>query len=101
MRSTQDLLAELNEESTKHWVVMMVVAFEKSTIFVEPGAQLQLLNEAVLTGGHPIGLIAVDKAQNQLTIRTETYPENTGMEEQCETLLRTLTSTLEASLRAR
>jgi hypothetical protein len=99
MRSTKDLLAEFNEEGTKHWVTLMVVSFEESSIMIHPNSKQQEVNEAIQMGGQPIGLIAVDEAQNQLTIRTKTFPENADMEEECGELLQRLSVQVATSLR--
>jgi hypothetical protein len=78
MRSTTDLIVELEEESKKHWVVVMAVGFEDSTIFVSPvhKDRLALLNFAIQEGGIPVGMIAADKFGNRLEMRTTVYPEH-------------------------
>jgi hypothetical protein len=78
MRSTPDLIAELEDEATKHWVVMMAVGFEDSTIFVgaKDENRFAMLNSAIQAGGTPVGLIAADKSGNELTMRARVYPEH-------------------------
>jgi hypothetical protein len=102
MRSTPELIAELEEESSKHWYVTMAVAFENSTVFVKAndGDSLRSLNDAINAGGMPVGLIAVDQDQASRTaqIITRIYPENSDVEEQCSWLLTTLAGHLAKSL---
>lgn len=64
MRSTADLIQELDKEAKKFWFCSIAVGFEASTIFVSSSQEdrLQLLSEAVEHGGEPIGMIAVIKA---------------------------------------
>jgi len=78
MRSTVDLIQELDAEAQKFWFCSIVVGFETSTIFVAGNQEdrLQMLNEAVEQGGEPIGLIAVIK----------TIPEKSFADAQTETL---------------
>ena len=83
MRSTQELIAELDEESSKHRYVAIVVAFEIGPVFVKAvdAHRLQTLNEAVDSGGKPIGLIVADRAQGKLGVTTKIYPENLHQEQ--------------------
>jgi hypothetical protein len=83
MRTTPDLIAELEEEAKKHWYVAMAVGFETSTIFVqaEDENRLALLNSAIHEGGIPIGLIAADKTGNQLALRVRCFSEHQNSEE--------------------
>jgi len=50
----------------------------------------QVLNGAIGAGGEPVGLIAVDKAANQITLRASVYLENADWEEQAQMYLHTL-----------
>lgn len=79
MRSAPELIAELEEESRKHFTCQLVVAFENTAILLaasDPRA-LQTLNLAIGTGGIPIGLIATDK-KTILNVSTRVYPEHMG-----------------------
>jgi hypothetical protein len=89
MRTTNELIAELEEESSQHWYVAIAVAFEHSTVIVSStdGDRLKKLNDAVNAGGHPIGLIAAEQSDGRLSIMTTIYPENADMEEQCHAIL--------------
>jgi hypothetical protein len=93
MRDTQELIAELDEESLKHWFVAIVIGFENTTTFVESKDpdRLQVLNDAMSVGGQPIGLIAADQANKQLNIMTKIYPENADWQEQARAYLGKLT----------
>lgn len=81
MRSTPDLIAELEDEARKHWYVTMVVGFETSTIFVRAtdDNRITMLNSAIQAGGTPIGLIAADKTGTGLAMRARVYPEHQGL----------------------
>ena len=58
MRSTADLIAELDEETKKHYMSWIAVGFPESSVFIQSGNEdrLQLLCEAVENGGIPVGL---------------------------------------------
>jgi hypothetical protein len=83
MRSTPELIHELEDEAKNHWYVAMVVGFESSTIFVQAKDENRLatLNSAMQAGGIPVGLIAADKTGNELTILARVYPEHQDSEE--------------------
>jgi hypothetical protein len=83
MRSTPELIAELEQEAKNHWYVAMVVGFENSTIFVqaEDKDRLAMLNSAIQAGGIPVGLIATDKSGTGLAISVRCYPEYQNSEE--------------------
>jgi hypothetical protein len=78
MRTTPDLIAELEDEARKHWYVTMVIGFETSTIFVRAtdDNRIAMLNSAIQAGGTPVGLIAADKTGSTLTMRARAYPEH-------------------------
>lgn len=110
-RNAKDLIAELEEEASRHCQVTMVVSFETSTIFIQADdpARLEMLKEALQAGGRPIGLLAADKENvgltpdgkqaGILTIMSLVYPENTGeLREQCDVLMTKLTESLRDSL---
>ena len=82
MRSTKELIAELDAEATQHMNVAMVVAFENTTLPIFPADEnrLMLLDNAVNVGGSPIGLIAFDRSTNGLTIATRVFPEYDAVE---------------------
>jgi hypothetical protein len=84
MRSTPDLIAELEEEAKKHWVVVMAIDFESSIAFVraEDENRLATLNSAIQAGGTPVGLIAADKSEScELAMRIWVYPEHSDSKE--------------------
>lgn len=81
MRSTPELIAELEEESKQLFSCQLVIAFENTSIFVDADDpdRLQMLNDAIRAGGIPIGLIATEKSErNVLSVSTRVYPEHTG-----------------------
>jgi hypothetical protein len=56
MRTTEDLIMELEENAKGYAAAALVIGFESTTIFVmanDPN-RLQLLNEAVALGGGPV-----------------------------------------------
>jgi hypothetical protein len=57
MRTTRDLIMELEENAKGYAVAALVIAFENTTVYVMAGDPngLQLLNEAVTLGGVPVG----------------------------------------------
>jgi hypothetical protein len=102
MRSTAELIAELEQEAQQHWYVTMVVGFENSTIFVQTKDEnrLAMLNTAILAGGIPVGLIAVDKTKNELVLLTRVYPEHQDWEG-ADGYLTSLTARVRESLLSR
>jgi len=69
MRSTVDLIKELETESAQHFCCILPVAFENTSIMINPTDEnrLQLLNAAIQQGGIPIGLIVADKVAGTST----------------------------------
>ena len=63
MRSTVDLIQELETESAQHFSCVLPVAFENTSIMIiaTDENRLQLLNDAVRQGGIPVGLVVTDK----------------------------------------
>jgi hypothetical protein len=55
MRSTVDLIKELETESAQHFCCILPVAFENTSIMINPTDEnrLQLLNAAIQQGGIP------------------------------------------------
>jgi hypothetical protein len=103
MRTTPELIAELDKEGTQHRFVALVVAFENSTVPIPASDEnrLKLLNDAVNVGGSPIGLIAFDQSGQELTIITRVYPEYSGDEgEQANLCLEALSQKVGETLAA-
>ena len=79
MRSTLDLIEELEMEADKATIAALAVGFESTTIFVisdQPDRQ-ELLNEAVSNGGVPIGLVfKIDETNHHGTLTTHVFPEH-------------------------
>jgi len=92
-RSTADLIRELEEESRKHLFAAIAVSFEDTTIWVLPHDpdRLKVLNEAVSVGGIPIGLIAADQSDRELTVMRRVYPEHVHKQQEASEYLDRLT----------
>jgi hypothetical protein len=91
MRTTPELIQELKSEAKEHYAVMLAVAFESSTILVKStdadDDALATLNETILQGGIPVGLIAFDKREladgrAELLLRARIFPEHDGARQQ-------------------
>jgi hypothetical protein len=96
MRTTRELIHELEQEATQHSNVLLVVGFEESSIMIGPDQEdrLKLLNDALEVGGQAIGLIAMEVSGPQLTILHRVYPEHEGEErEQFQRYLAALSET--------
>jgi hypothetical protein len=79
-RTTKELIRELGEEAAPHaGSVAIVVAFENSTACIwshDPDRQ-QVLDDAVRSGGKPVGLFAViRKDSDKVEFATKVYPES-------------------------
>jgi hypothetical protein len=83
MRSTPDLIAELEDEAREHWHVVMAIGFETSTVFVRAKDEnrIAMLNSAIQAGGTPVGLIAADKTERGLVTQVWAYPEHEDSQE--------------------
>jgi len=62
MRSTSDLVHEMQDEARSAWLVAIAVGFENDTKFVFSTARFPLeeLNALTREGGSPIGLLRFD-----------------------------------------
>lgn len=80
MRTTVDLVKELNDEASKFWVCAICVGFESSTTFVFSNQtdQLERLNDAVNHGGEPVGLIGMTKEEGVVTLCSKPLQEHAG-----------------------
>jgi|HubBroStandDraft_2_1064218.scaffolds.fasta_scaffold315014_2 hypothetical protein len=79
MRSTVDLIKELETESAQHFCCILPVAFENTSIMVRANDddRLQMLNDAMQQGGIPIGMIVADKAEGGvLQLKARIFPEH-------------------------
>jgi hypothetical protein len=63
MRKTSDLVDEMRAEAKNAWLVAIAVGFETETKFVFSSRRhpLEELDQLVLNGGSPIGLLRFDK----------------------------------------
>jgi hypothetical protein len=94
VRGARELIAELEEESSKHWYVAIVIGFEDTTVFIQAKDpdRLQVLNDAIKLGGDPIGLIAGNKVASGLEVMSRVYPEHSDWEEEAQAYLNHLAS---------
>ena len=74
MRIAKDLIIELDEESSRHWYAGLFVAFETSTVIVHANDDLRYLQ----AGQNPIGLMAADWKEKELTISKSGLPRVRG-----------------------
>lgn len=77
-RSTADLIRELEAEAEFCTTVALAVGFENTTLFVFSGANdnLKTLNDMVLAGGEPIGLLRYHSHEDgHVTIACRTLEE--------------------------
>jgi hypothetical protein len=77
MRSTVDLIEELEMEAGNFTHVALAVGFEKTRtfIFADKPDRLQQLNDAVSAGGEPIGFLGIDFHNRILSVQTRTLEE--------------------------
>ena len=78
MRSTKDLIEELETESAQHFTCTLPVAFENTSIMITATDEnkQQMLDDAVKLGGIPIGLVIADKQGfGVMDIRARIFPE--------------------------
>lgn len=79
MRTTKDLIEELEAEKGKFFVVALAVGFERTTTFVFANEEnrLEKLNAAVQVGGEPVGLIGLmNEGGNRATLYTRMLAEH-------------------------
>src|SRR5437773_10248462 len=81
MRSTKELVEELESEATRHYSCMIAVGFEDTNIIISSNQpdRLTLLNDAVQQGGIPIGLIVANKDGHQLSMKYPVFTEQQGV----------------------
>lgn len=86
MRSTEDLISELEQESKAHFTCSIAIGFADTSIFIRStdANRLRLLNEAITNGGIPLGLILVDKLPGTVTVTHRIYPEYASEEQATE-----------------
>jgi hypothetical protein len=78
MRSTVDLIKELETESAQHFCCILPVAFENTSIMIRANDEdrLQMLNDAMQQGGIPIGLIVADNGDEGVLFTARIFPEH-------------------------
>ena len=77
MRTTEDLIRELDHEAGNFTHCALVVGFEDTTVFVW-GHDLRrqsTLDEAVKVGGKPVGMIGCDTHNGLVTVQARTLEE--------------------------
>jgi hypothetical protein len=100
MRSTAELIAELDKEATQHWYVAIAIGFDHTSVFVRPTDpdRLRCLNEAISAGGHPVGLIVADRVDKQVKVTGRIYPEHANVKEQAKDYMERLMSNVAKEL---
>jgi hypothetical protein len=80
MRTTADLIQELDEEAAKFFACAIAVGFESTTTFVfsHEENRIERLNDAVAHGGEPVGLIGVVKGEGKVTLCRKPLQEYAG-----------------------
>jgi hypothetical protein len=70
IRTTAELVAELEAEGPKFDAVFLAIGFDESAtlIFANEPNKLAKLNRAVELGGEPAGLIAIQKEGNKVRV---------------------------------
>jgi hypothetical protein len=83
MRSTLDLIEQLETEAAQHFTCVLAVAFENTSVMIAANQadRLQLLTDATKQGGTPIGLIVSDKDGERpgggtLILKAHIFPEH-------------------------
>ncbi len=77
MRTTKDLIAELQAEAASAEFVLLVVGFQTESKIVDarqPDAQ-ETLDALVLQGGHPLGYLRCVRRGQHRCIETRVLPE--------------------------
>jgi hypothetical protein len=109
MRSTADLIEELDAESSRHFSCVLAVGFENSSIMITAKQEdrLQLLNDSIKQGGIPVGMITADKEAEgpdggTLKVTARIFPEHLehGPNEQAETFMLRLVEQFEKGLKS-
>ena len=85
MRTTKNLIDELNEEASKFFDLYLIVGFESEckVVSADDSDQLDKLNELVGAGGEPIGFIGFEKEATRgpaalMTVKTRPVDEYKG-----------------------
>ena len=77
MRTTPELIQELEEEAKNFTMAAIAVGFESTTVFVfanDPN-RLEKLNDAIRAGGEPVGLLAFNLFEGQLAVHSRPLAE--------------------------
>jgi hypothetical protein len=78
MRSTEELIQELDREAGNFTHCGLVIGFESSTIYIwghDPNRQ-RALDEAVDAGGEPIGVLGCDMRDGLLSVQVRALEEH-------------------------
>jgi|GEM_PF-2425830 len=76
-RTAADLIAELNAEAQNFQLVALCVGFANSTTFVfsNDPQRLGKLHDAMLAGGEPIGLVALNQTEDKSPTQKGTFTQ--------------------------
>ena len=83
MRSTVDLINELQQEAQGSLLTALVVGSERATTYVWAADEmaLEILNHAVRNGGNPVGYVTINRDANNVNIGCWPLAEHAGNEE--------------------
>jgi hypothetical protein len=82
MRKTGDLIADLEQEGSRHYYAAIVGVAENFRMAIassDPNS-LQMLNDLVIQGGLPLGMMVMDHTDGLVQLKVYVYPEYTGRE---------------------
>ncbi len=92
MRSTQELIAELEEEAAKHWRAAIVVHMGLTTlVHADNPDRHKVLAVLLEAGGEPMGMMLADKVDAGALTRPVVYkgfPEPLNVQVQAERFVR-------------
>ena len=80
MRTTEELIQELDHEGRNFTRCGLVIGFETSTIYVwgNDANRHRMLDEAVHSGGKPVGMIGYDMHNGLLSVHIRPLEEYAG-----------------------
>lgn len=82
MRKTGDLIADLEQEGSRHYYAAIVGVAEnfRMAIASSDPNRLRMLNHLVSQGGLPLGMMVMDHTDGLMQLKVFVYPEYTGRE---------------------
>jgi hypothetical protein len=82
MRKTGDLIADLEQEGSRHDYAAIVGVAEnfRMAIASSDPNRLRMLNDLVSQGGLPLGMMMMDHTDGLMQLKVYVYPEYSGRE---------------------